>query len=57
MLKRCITETVDDDLAEQTRISLRDIVLKINHYSASELITELGRVKDAYVEMAGGGGT
>ena len=49
-LKRCILETEDDIEAVQSRITMRDLVLKINHFNAAQLISHAERVKEAYID-------
>ena len=50
MLKRCILESEDDLEAVQSRVTMRDLVLKINHYNAAQIISHAERVKDAYID-------
>ena len=49
-LKRCILESEDDKDAVQSRISMRDLALKINHHNAAALISRAERIKEAYVD-------
>ena len=49
-MKRCILESEDDLEAVQSRITMRDLVLKINHYNAAQLISHAERIKEAYID-------